>query len=205
VGFEDFVDGNALSASQLDNLMTQGTIKCTSGTRPSAPSEGTFIYETDTDRVYVYNGGWFRTTIGSSAAGCRTGVKLRRVATQSIGNATGVDINWDTEDRDSDSYIGVTSSTVTIPSGLAGVYVVTAGVLWASDPTTAGPSHIQISMGGRFWRDSTTALNALSTRRTVTAIDELAVADTLTVEVYQTTGGSINVTTAWLQAYRVLG
>lgn len=29
---------------------------CTSGTRPGSPYEGLFIYETDTDRVYSYNG-----------------------------------------------------------------------------------------------------------------------------------------------------
>ena len=29
---------------------------CTSGTRPTAPYEGQMIFETDTDRMYVWNG-----------------------------------------------------------------------------------------------------------------------------------------------------
>jgi hypothetical protein len=37
---------------------------CTTGTRPSG-TEGQMIYETDTDLVYIYNGGWVR--FGASA------------------------------------------------------------------------------------------------------------------------------------------
>lgn len=42
--------------SVADAVNTAWTI-CTSGTRPVAPTEGAQIYETDTDRVYLYTGG----------------------------------------------------------------------------------------------------------------------------------------------------
>lgn len=205
MGFEDFSDGAALGAASLDNLMSQSIIRCTAATRPSSPSEGWVIYETDTNRFYAYSGtSWVRQPgWGTSAAGARTGVKLRRAATQTIANVSGVEISWDTEDYDSDAFIGVTSTTVTIPTGLAGIYAVTAGVLWADDPTETGGAESQLHMGGRFWRYSTTALNPLATRQFVTAIDVLAEADTITYEAYQNTGGNLNVTTAWLQAYRI--
>jgi hypothetical protein len=40
-------------------------VVCTSGTRPGSPTEGLFIYETDTDRVYSYNGAaWVERGLG---------------------------------------------------------------------------------------------------------------------------------------------
>lgn len=38
------------------SFLYTGTAVCTSFTRPSGPYEGQTIYETDTDKVYVYNG-----------------------------------------------------------------------------------------------------------------------------------------------------
>lgn len=47
--------GQILRASDFD----WQPIVCTSGTRPSSPTEGTIIYETDTDKVLVWNTvGW---------------------------------------------------------------------------------------------------------------------------------------------------
>jgi hypothetical protein len=51
-------DGDVLTASSHNaNCRDQVISTVTSGTRP-AGTEGQFIYETDTDLVYVYNGGW---------------------------------------------------------------------------------------------------------------------------------------------------
>jgi hypothetical protein len=47
-------------------------IVCTSGTRPASPFEGQFIYETDTDRVYAYNGAaWIYIAGGNPLYGAR--------------------------------------------------------------------------------------------------------------------------------------
>lgn len=52
-----FVDNAVPSSSTLNsNLRDQVVTQCTSGTRPSTPVEGQYIYETDTDRTLVYNG-----------------------------------------------------------------------------------------------------------------------------------------------------
>lgn len=47
--------GTVLSSSDANVYWMQQVVdKCTSGTRPSSPTEGTVIYETDTDRLLIY-------------------------------------------------------------------------------------------------------------------------------------------------------
>ena len=57
--YTTFSDGSVLTASQVNtNFRDQVISQVTSGTRPSGV-EGQMIYETDTDRLYVYSGsGW---------------------------------------------------------------------------------------------------------------------------------------------------
>lgn len=54
-----YAGGLGLSSTEveaaLDTLASRYVI-CTSGTRPGSPFEGEIIYETDTNRVYVYDG-----------------------------------------------------------------------------------------------------------------------------------------------------
>ncbi len=52
MGFKTFLAGNPLAAADLMTyLMYQSVVVCTSGTRPSVPPQGMFIYETDTDTL----------------------------------------------------------------------------------------------------------------------------------------------------------
>lgn len=56
MAFKTFADSDALTASEVNTyLMAQAWNICTSGTRPTG-ADGRVIYETDTDKVYVYNG-----------------------------------------------------------------------------------------------------------------------------------------------------
>lgn len=57
MAFKTFVALDPFLASEANTyLMKQAVIVCTSGTRPGSPVEGMVIYETDTDRILVYNG-----------------------------------------------------------------------------------------------------------------------------------------------------
>ncbi len=57
MAFKVFTAGAILTAAEVnDYLMEQTLIVCTAATRPSSPGEGWHIYETDTDKVYVYSG-----------------------------------------------------------------------------------------------------------------------------------------------------
>jgi hypothetical protein len=67
MGYKSWAAGDPLLAADvMSYLMNQTTIVCTSSTRPSLTTEGVVIYETDTDRLYVYNGGWVQ--MGGSGA-----------------------------------------------------------------------------------------------------------------------------------------
>ena len=55
MAFKTFVAATSLPAADLNTyLMKQSVIVCTSGTRPSSPTEGMTIYETDTDKLLIY-------------------------------------------------------------------------------------------------------------------------------------------------------
>lgn len=56
MAFKTFAPGVLTSSDVNTFLMRQAVITCTSSTRPSSPSEGMFIYETDTDNLAKYNG-----------------------------------------------------------------------------------------------------------------------------------------------------
>lgn len=52
------------------------------------------------------------------------GVRLRRLSTtQTVSTATLTSISWDTEDEDTDGYWS-SGTTVTIPTGLGGIYAI---------------------------------------------------------------------------------
>lgn len=67
MAFKTFAPGVLTSSDVNTFLMRQAVITCTSSTRPSSPSEGMTIYETDTDTLLTYSGtAWENTaTVGA--------------------------------------------------------------------------------------------------------------------------------------------
>jgi hypothetical protein len=122
-----------LDASEVnDYLMTQVIIRCTSGTRPSSPSEGWHIYETDTQRLLGYRGGsWVPYGIAPVQHSFQAGYKKYTVGTEQL---VGGELSIDLEPNKRyyfDSHIGVMQYTpgaaiswidiiVTIPPGATG-------------------------------------------------------------------------------------
>ena len=165
-----------------------------SSTRPTGSSlyEGRVIYETDTDRLLVWNGSAWIVMSG------RVGARADRVTNQSISNNTVTSISFDSETADTDGFITPTSTTVTIPSGLDGVYAIFAHCVWASGPGTGCWSSIA-SSGTRLGA----VANAGDTRSAVSITLPLAAGATISYQVYQISGGAINVTSASLYVYRI--
>jgi hypothetical protein len=134
----------------------------------------------------------------------RAGVTLRRAANQSIASGgSGSAIQWDTVDNDnSPSFITVTSSTLTIPTGYAGNYALQyrgAGA-W----TTRVFSSVTVTSALTGYPATTredTNPSDLETSRSFGPIPLLA-GDTVSVAQFHQTGSNVNVT-AWITFYRV--
>jgi hypothetical protein len=132
----------------------------------------------------------------------RTGCRLRRAATQSVANSTSVTISWDTEDEDTGAFITVTGTTVTIPTGLGGLYAIT---FHAVGVTTTGRlvNWIEPTSG---IAGTPAQLRAVSsgadTFVTLGVTIPLLAGDSFISRVFHTNGAAANFT-AWQSCYRV--
>lgn len=204
----DVVANATIDPTWGNSIRDQGVQTTTSGARPSVPAEGMVIYETDTDRLMVYSGtAWVRIAQGTTSG--RTGCRLRRAANQSISTNTKTNISWDTEDVDTDGFISVSSTTITIPAGLGGLYSITANVHSADAFGTAAAMYIycagsavQIVTTGSSANDN--GFPIVSSRNYIGAATVLPLdaGDTCVVGFYQNTGVSMNVQ-ARLSMYRI--
>lgn len=187
-------DGSVYTSSFHDTYVRQQVVaQVTSGTRPTGV-EGRLITETDTDRLLAYSGStWVR--VGNYSSSGRTGFFVSRVATQSIagGATTYTAISWDTELTDTDGFIAVTSDTITIPSGLGGVYALTGTVGWASAPGTNSSIEIYNVTNGNIFRQAVGGASQM-TSCTVAVTIALAAADQIQLRVSHGGGSAVNVT-----------
>jgi hypothetical protein len=157
------------------------------------PTESDICYLRDTDRYEAYTGAaWVRINAWTTTTG-RTGVILRRVANQSFTSGVLAAISWDTEDFDSDGFIAVTATTITIPAGLGGIWTILARVAFAVN------ARAQIATPSFTFDDSASG-DALTPSPSVTC--RLAAGDTVIVSAQQSSGGAQNAT-ALLEMYRV--
>lgn len=147
----------------------------------TSPVAGDTVYETVNKRIWSHDG------IAWSLVFGRCGTRLRRVANQSINSAAPTAVSWDTEDEDTDGFITTPGTTVTIPSGLGGGFVIDATGVFATPPGTRG--YIEIVAAGRTFR---APINQNEDTFSVEAIRALAPGDTITVNVYQFTGAAVN-------------
>lgn len=191
------------NASVRDQTVTPFATTSARDSAISAPVDGMICYITGEDRFYSYDGStWVRTAWNGSTG--RTQVLLRRAANQSVSDATVTAISWDTEDSDTDGFITATSSTLTVPSGLGGLYSVTVCLTGAANPGAAGFAAINPSSatGLRFSLGGGNAVGAWQASVGATWVGPLAAAETLTVTVYQDSGGASNYT-GYLRVYRI--
>ncbi len=159
---------------------------CTSTTRPSAPYEGQMIYETDTDRILVYNGSsWvLEKSIGSYST---TNVTTYPNFLVYLSGGNGAATN--------DTYIGynsalyddtssVSSGVFTVPAGQAGVYMFNAAAN-CYNIGTSGYFRIMIVTSGSSGLDingsQTPAQGSTDVFSIASALVKLAVGDTVRV------------------------
>lgn len=165
----------------------------------TSPEEGMHCITTDQDRVWVYSGAAWIPVSWYSITG-RIGGTWRRSAVLSVANNTVTSIPWDAEDADTDGFLTPTSTTATVPTGLGGLYMVTATTVWSI--TGIGANIIRITAGSLdpIEVSATTTSNGY---QTVSAMVSLGAAQTVTIQVLQTSGGALNMSRARVDLYRM--
>lgn len=194
--------GAAGSPFQLETL--QGQV-VTSATRPGSPTNGMGIYETDTQRLLVYDG-----TNWVIVGGDWPRFKVEQQVAQSIPNNTGTTIALSTEIYDVGGFHTSTNGFVTVPSGMGGDYVFHGDLTWPANASSyrsltlsignnagAPTQNVQHRQGGNAMIN--TSLNGNS----VSFEARLAAAATVTAVVQQATGAALDLNTATLSGHMI--
>ena len=125
------------------------------------------------------------------------GAFVTKSANQSILNATGTLISFDTESFDTNGFHdNVTNNTrFTIPTGYAGKYLVTGILVWAANASGQRVNYI-LKNGSLLHLTSAQPLSAggATTAAIVSQVIDLAVGDYVELQCYQDSGGALNMT-----------
>jgi hypothetical protein len=130
------------------------------------------------------------------ASAGRTGGTWTRATNQSINNVTVTTVTFTTEGFDSDGFLTPTSGTVTIPTGLGGIYAWEFTGTWSSTPTT-GIVYAGYSGLTQTYQQANQAAHGAS------GIAVMAAGDTFVIQDYQASGGALNLNPAKLNFYRL--
>lgn len=121
-------------------------------------------------------------------------LRLRRAANQSISNNTVTNISWDTEDADVDGFIAVTATDITIPSGMGGLYAFSIDANFSGVTGTLG-SYVDFNNTTRSVIYRNNGDNGASDdKMSCSGVMLCNAADVIRCRVFQTSGGSLNLT-----------
>lgn len=123
------------------------------------------------------------------------GVSLVKSAAQTISNATGTNLTWDTEDYDTNSFHSTSSNTdrITIPTGKTGYYHFTGRISMVANAT--GLRSGGVVKNGTTYVIGCDINNQGSSATAVLVFDRVLYAtagDYFTMTIYQTSGGNLN-------------
>ena len=128
----------------------------------------------------------------------RAGGSWSRTSGQSVDSGSQTTITWTTEGLDTHGFLTPTSGTVTIPTGMGGLYAITVALDAAA--ALGGRCYAQITAAGRIYRTPFTSPG--EDLVSVSATVPLASGDTISVAMYHASGSTIAFKGA-LDVYRV--
>jgi hypothetical protein len=102
---------------------TAGAPGATGATGPGVAPGGTLDQVLAKASSTNYDTKWVNPPSGGGS-GALVGCRIRRAATQLISNNVNTEFTFDTEDADTNGFFVAPSTTVTIPAGLGGLYLV---------------------------------------------------------------------------------
>jgi acid phosphatase family membrane protein YuiD len=133
-------------------------------------------------------------------------VRALRGANQSISNTTQTPVTFPSEDVDTHSFhdLVTNSSRLTIPTGMAGTYLISAVAVWASN-ATGWRQALLLRNGANPNLEGVTqaAANGITTRQSFSVALELAAGDYIELAVNHNSGAALNITNASLQMVKV--
>jgi hypothetical protein len=195
LGFKTFVTGDVLTAADTNGYLMQGVWTFASAAARDAavtsPQEGNMCYLKDTDAVQYYSGSAWTAVGGSASAVACFAYKQ---ATQSIPNATYTSVNWDAEYFDTSAIhsTSVNNDRFVVPAGKAGYYYLSAQIGWAGNATGIRQTTLYKNGSTQYSTPRIDPAVNATYNVTVSGIVNCAVADYLSVSVYQTSGGALN-------------
>lgn len=136
--------------------------------------------------------------IGGIRNARKVGSKFRRAAAQAVINGSVTNLIFDTADEDADGFIATLPSVnIVVPTGLAGRYMITATVFFASG-VGASRTFVQIAGPSQSYRASIAGAAGPPAGDeafgSVSGWLDLVAGDTFHVQVFQNTAGLVNVT-----------
>ena len=170
----------------------------------TSPFLGQTIFETVTNRLKYYNGSaWV--IYGGSWPACNIARRSPDVAIP-IGNNTPTDVTMPSEVEDTDGFHVSNNNFVTIPTGLGGVFIVQFGLRYASNATGYRMASLAIGNNSPVSPAETTpvlvggeqAIATVNNGKSASKRIRLAAAATLTYTTVQTSGGDLDLNSAYL-------
>ena len=176
-----------------------GACTITAGTATVSTASSLVLAQYDSGRLYFTSTGvsiWEKYQ-GAAAATTPTfvGCALNNTVAQTLTALTEIVVTFDNETIDTDGFHSTSSNTgrITIPSGKAGKYLITANILWV--PSGTGARLLTLYKNG-----STTAVGyyqvggnaAGGPNLVISVVLDLAVADYVNLYAWQSSGGNLD-------------
>jgi len=132
------------------------------------------------------------------AGGTFSGCSLSKSAAQSVSNATWTAISWNQENYDTDAFHdnSTNNTRITIPAGKGGKYLIASNLFNPSN--SSGSRLIKFQKNGVdiYYGDWQRANSGHSTSTIASQVLNLAVADYIEVNLFQDSGGALDVNSA---------
>jgi hypothetical protein len=198
----DLVKNGALAIRTMGNAID--TTMATMTPKSIVDAKGDLIAATANDtpaRLAVGTNGQILVADSTAATGLKwaasgnfVGCRVYASSAQAVANATDTKVAFANETYDTDGFhSNVTNNTrITIPAGLAGYYRVTFNIGFATSAAGRRLYGVTFNGGGDISKGELTPGTSIEPVGTLTDTYFLNVADYIEVNLYQTSGGSLN-------------